>query len=138
VDLFFVDHNLGLSKKQKSDLTSYLEAVGTGGEPFEVFDEKNTRFVLDWNELSTFASTLDTLIPAQDKFHTELLLKTVSSDLRIDAIGLQDLGQAPKVYALSEKLEEILNAVEANDWKSSTKLWAEYQEMEKEYGSQLK
>jgi hypothetical protein len=93
---------------------------------------------MDWNELSTFVSTLNTLIPAQDKFHTELLLKTVSSDLRVDAIGLQDLGQAPKVYALSEKLEEILDAVEANDWNSSTGLWTEYQEMEKEYGSQLK
>ncbi|MGB7290910.1 MAG: cytochrome c peroxidase [Thermodesulfobacteriota bacterium] len=138
VDWFDEHHHLGLSKRQKSDLTSYLDAVGTGGDPFEVFDQKNTRFLMDWNELSTFVSTLDTLIPAQDNFHTELLLKTVSSDLRVDAIGLQDLGQAPKVYALSEKLEEILDAVKADDWNSSTRLWIEYQEMEKEYGSHLK
>jgi hypothetical protein len=138
VEWFDERYSLGLSKKQKSDLTSYLEAVGTGEEPFEVFDVENTRFLMDWNELSTFVSTLNTLIPAQDKFHTELLLKTVSSDLRVDAIGLQDLSQAPKVYAQSDKLEEILDAVEADDWKRSTKLWMEYQELEKEYGSQLK
>jgi hypothetical protein len=120
------------------DLTSYLEAVGAGEDPFELFDEKNTRFLMDWNELSTFVSTLNTLIPAQDKVHTELLLRTVSSDLRVDAIGLQDLSQAPKVYALSDKLEEILDAVEADDWKGSTRLWMEYQELEKEYGSQLR
>jgi Di-haem cytochrome c peroxidase len=138
VNWFDQRHKLGLSKKQKSDLASYLEAVGTGEVPFEVFDQSNTRFLMDWNELSIFVSTLDTLIPAQDKLHTELLLRTVSNDLRVDAIGLQDLGQAPKVYALSDKLGEILGAVRANDWKGSTELWIEYQDMEKEYGSQLK
>ena len=138
VEWFDGHYKLGLSKGQKLDLTSYLEAVGAGEDPFELFDEKNTRFLMDWNELSTFVSTLNTLIPAQDKVHTELLLRTVSSDLRVDAIGLQDLSQAPKVYALSDKLEEILDAVEADDWKGSTRLWMEYQELEKEYGSQLR
>ncbi len=138
VDWFDEHYRLGLSKKQKSDLTSYLEAVGTGEEPFESFNEENTRFLMDWNELSTFVSTLNTLIQAQDKFHTELLLRTVSNDLRVDAIGLQDLGQAPKVYALSDKLQEILGAVQADDWERSKELWMEYQGMEKDYGAQLK
>lgn len=138
VDWFDEHHQLGLSKKDKSDLTSYLEAVGAGEEPFELFTGEDTRFLLDWDELSTFVSVLNTLIPARDRFHTELLLRTVSNDLRVDAIGLQDLGQAPKVYALADKLQEMLAAVQADDWERSKELWVEYQGMEKEYGSQLK
>ncbi|MEQ9619628.1 MAG: cytochrome c peroxidase [Deltaproteobacteria bacterium] len=138
VDWFNTNFSLGLNKKQKADLTSYLDAVGTGDEPFEVFDNENTPFLLDWAELSTFISTLDTLIPAEDEYHTKLLIETVSSDLRADAIGLQDLGQAPMVYELSDKLDEILDAVEANDWKESARLWMEYKSIEEKYGSQFK
>lgn len=138
VSWFNENHGLGLSKEEKSDLTSYIEAVGTGEQPFEVFDERHTRFLMDWKELSTFASTLNTLLPARDRFHSELLLRTVSSDLRVDAIGLKDLGQSPKVYALSDKLEEILDAVQADNWKRSAELWIEYQELEKEYSSELR
>lgn len=138
VEWFNNHFKLYLTKDQKSDLTAYLEAVGTGEDPIEVFNEENTRFVLDWNELSTFISTLNTLIPSKDKFHTRLLLKTVSSDLRLDAVGLQDLAQASNVYALADKLDEILDAVEADDWGKSAMLWTEYQQLEKEYGPQLK
>ncbi len=138
VDWFNTSFNLGLNKTKKADLTSYLDAVGTGEEPFEVFDDENTPFLLDWAELSTFISTLDTLIPAEDEYHTKVLIKTVSSDLRADAIGLRDLGQAPIVYELADKLDEILDAVEADDWKKSAKLWIEYKSMEEKYGSQFK
>ena len=138
VDWFNEHFKLSLIRNQKSDLTAYLDTVGMGEEPYEIFDEENTRFLLDWNELSTFASTLNTLIPSKDKFHTELLLKTVSNDLRIDAIGLKDLKQAPKVYALADKLDEMLDAVEKDDWERSTKLWMDYQELEKRYGSEFK
>ncbi|MDA2918545.1 cytochrome C [Desulfobacterota bacterium AH_259_B03_O07] len=138
VDWFNQKFNLGLTKGEKSDLTAYLEAVGTGEEPFEEFTAENTRFLLDWSELSTFLSTLNTLIPAQDKFHTELLLKTVSKDLRADSVGLQDLSQAPRVYALSDKLNQILEAVEAGDWKRSTVLWTEYQDLENRYSPEFK
>lgn len=130
--------NLGLSKKQKRDLTTYLETVGTGERPFEIFDEENTLFLLDWGELSTFLSTLNSLLPMQDKTHTKILLRTVSRDLKVDAIGLKDLSQSTMVYELSQKLDEILDAVESDDWKRSRELWLEYQSLEKEYGSKFK
>jgi len=138
VDWFDNQYGLGLAKSQRSDLTAYLDAVGTGEEPFEIFNEENTVFLLDWGELSTFLSTLNTLIPAKDKFHSVLLLKTVSSDMRLDAAGLQDLGQAHIVYEFADKLDQILIAVEIDEWPKAGDLWSEYQQMETNYGPKLK
>ena len=138
VEWFDTSYRLDFNKKQKADLVSYLEAVGTGEDPYEVFDSENTAFMLGWGELSVFISTLDTLIPAKDKYHTELLIRTVSSDLRADASGLQDLGQAPMVYELADKLDEILEAVGAEDWEKSASVWAEYKIIEDKYGPQFR
>lgn len=138
VEWFDTRYGLKLKENQKADLLAYMEAVGEGEDPYEVFDDENTVFLLDWGELSTFISTLDTLIPAQDKFHTELLINTVSPDLRADAVGLKDLSQAPMVYELADRLDEILKAVEAGDWEKSESVWAEYKVIEEKYGSQFK
>lgn len=138
VEWFDTRYGLKLKENQKADLLAYLEAVGKGERPYEVFDDQNTVFLLDWGELSTFISTLDTLIPAQDKFHTELLIQTVSPDLRADAVGLKDLSQAPMVYELADKLDEILQAVGAEDWEKSESVWAEYKVIEEKYSPQFK
>lgn len=138
VDWFNERYKLGLTKKEKADLTAYLDAVGTGEEPYQVFDDENTQFLLDWAELSTFVSTLSTLLPAKDKYHTKVLIRTVSTDMRLDASGLKDISQAPKVYELANKLDEILDAAEDNDWEKSTKLWMEYQTLEARYSPQFK
>jgi cytochrome c peroxidase len=129
---------LGLTEAEKADLTAYLEAVGTGEEPFEIFDDENTLFRLNWEELSTFISTLDTLIPAQDTYHADLLLRTVAPDLRLDAGGLQDLGQLPMAYELADKLDEIRAAVLAGEWEQAAQLWEAYKVLEAEYGPQFK
>jgi mono/diheme cytochrome c family protein len=129
---------LGLSKQKKADLTAYLEAVGTGEEPFEVFTKNHTRFRLDWEELTTFISTLDTLIPAQDAFHADLLIRTVASDMRVDASGLKDRSQAPLVYAVADQLEKIRDAIQAGDWAQAHKLWQEYKRLEAKTDPQLR
>lgn len=138
VEWFNSRHNLGLSDTQKGDLVAYLDAVGTGEEPFEVFDEENTRFVLDFGELSTFISTLDTLIPLRDTYHIDLLLRTVAKDLRLDASGLLDRSQAPLVYTLADKLEAIHTAVTQDNWTQAAALWGEYKDLEAQYGPQFK
>ncbi|MFQ5961147.1 MAG: cytochrome c peroxidase [Candidatus Methylomirabilales bacterium] len=129
---------LGLTKRQQSDLTVYLEAVGTGEEPFEVFTDEHTRFRLSWEEITTFTSTLNTLIPARDVYHADLLIRTVTSDLRLDASGLTDRSQAPLVYEVADKLEGIQDAMRTNDWKRAEKLWEEYQRLEAKYDPLLK
>ncbi|NIS10050.1 MAG: cytochrome C [Candidatus Dadabacteria bacterium] len=138
VQWFDNKYKLKLNEKEKSDLTAYLDEVGTGEEPFENFDYENTQFTLDWSELSTFLSTLNTLIPAEDKFHIALLLNTVSKDLKFDAAGLKNLDQSSLVYELTDKLDNILDAVEKNDWQTSASLWLEYKELENKYGPKFK
>ena len=138
VEWFDQRFNLSLTRAQKSDLTAYLDAVGTGEDPFEVFDDENTPFLLAWGELSTFISTLNTLIPAKDQFHADLLIRTVSPDLRADASGLQDLSQAPMVYELADSLDEIQTAINAKDWTKAERLWEEYKVVEDKYGPQFK
>ena len=138
MDWFNDRYSLNLSEKEKTYLTAYLDEVGAGEEPFENFDYENTQFTLDWSELSTFLSTLNTLIPAEDGFHISLLLNTVSKDLKADAAGLKNLDQSSLVYELTDKLDSIMDAVERNDWQKSASLWLEYQELENKYGPKLK
>lgn len=129
---------LGLSERQQRDLTAYLEAVGTGEEPFEVFTDTHTRFRLAWDELMTFSSTLDTLIPARDVYHADLLIRTVASDLRLDASGLTDRSQAPLVYEVAARLEQIRDAMQAKDWPRAERLWEDAKHLQATYDPQLK
>ncbi len=129
---------LGLTTQQKSDLTAYLEAVGTGEKPFEVFDDENTLFRLAWGELTVFISTLDTLIPARDGYHADLAIRTVARDMRLDASALKDRSQAPLVYEVADHLENIRLAIQANDWNRAETLWEEYKRLEAKYDPVLK
>lgn len=133
VDWFDDQFELGLGDDQRADLTTYLETVGEGTDPYEVFDADNTQFQLFWGELSTFASTLSTLIPARDAEHAELMLLTVAIDLRLDASALEDLSQAPKVFELADRLDDIRAAIGADDWDLAARLFTEYQALEGAY-----
>lgn len=137
VDWFDRKFGLGLSAPSKSDLTAYLEAVGTGTEPYQRFDGRNTPFRLAFEELSTFLSTLDTLIPARDRFHARLLLGTVSRDLRTDAAGMSNIREHPRVLELADRLDAIDRALARTDWPETTRLWEAYKETEKRYDSKL-
>ncbi len=134
VDWLDDQFDLGLDDNQHSDLTIYLETVGEGTDPYEVFDEDNTLFQLFWGELSTFASTLSTLIPARDAEHADLMLRTVAADLRLDASALENLAQAPKVFELADQLDDIRASIDADDWRRAAQLWIEYQALEAAYG----
>jgi len=134
VDWFDRQFELGLDDAQRADLTTYLETAGAGEDPYEVFDADNTQFQLFWGELSTFASTLSTLIPARDAEHAELLLLTVAIDLRLDASALEDLSQAPRVFELADRLDDIRAAIDDDDWDRAARLYTEYQALEVAYG----
>ena len=138
VNWFNDTHNLGLSDQERADLSAYLEAIGSADDPFEIFDAENTRFALDWAELSTFLSTLDTLIPAKDTHHALLLLRTVTPDLRLDASGATDYGILPQVYEVADKLDEIQAAVETGDWVQAALLNEEYKALADTYGPAFK
>jgi cytochrome c peroxidase len=138
VEWFDSRFDLRLSRRDKADLTAYLEAVGGGVDPFEVFDADNTLFMLFWGELSTFISTLGTLIPDRDRFHADLLIDTVVPDLIADAGALEDTRQVPLVLELVERLRAIQAAWQTDDWQAAEALWREYQEVEAEYGPRFR
>ena len=126
VDWFNEQKSLQLTVAERADLTAYLEAVGAADEPYEAFDTENTAFRLAFSELTTFASTLDTLIPRRDAEHILLLTDTVAADLAADASTMSNLAARPDVYALVEKLNEVGTAVRSDNWEAAEASWAAF------------
>ncbi|EYD71479.1 hypothetical protein Lokhon_03128 [Limimaricola hongkongensis DSM 17492] len=126
VDWFNEEKSLQLTMAERADLTAYLEAVGAADEPYEAFDTENTAFRLAFSELTTFASTLDMLIPRRDAEHILLLTNTVAADLAADASTMSNLAARPDVYALAEKLNEVGTAVRSDNWEAAEASWAAF------------
>jgi hypothetical protein len=68
---------LSLSPEDQHDLVAYLTAVGDGERPYE-----KDGVAADLKEISDFASTLQTAIPAHDKDVITLAVNTVGPELR--------------------------------------------------------
>ena len=126
VDWFDETKSLGLTEEDRADLTAYLETVGAADEPYEAFDTENTAFRLAFAELTTFASTIDTLLPRRDAGHILLLTDTVAADLSADASTMSNLPARPEVYALAERLAAVGAAVRADDWKAAEASWTAF------------
>lgn len=127
VNWFNRSKELGMTMTEQAELTAYLEAVGAADEPYEVFDAENTPFRLAFSELTTFASTLDVLLPLRDEKHIMLLVDTVAADLAADAGSMVNQTARPEVYSLAERLVAIGSAVRANDWVLAQAHWFEFQ-----------
>ncbi len=128
VDWFDETKSLGLSETERADLSAYLEAVGSADEPYETFDAENTSFRLAFSELTTFASTLDSLLPRRDAEHILLLTDTVAADLSADASTMSNLAARPEVHALAEQMAKVGAAVRAGDWGSAEAHWAAFRD----------
>ena len=126
VDWFGDTKSLGLTGAEREDLTAYLETVGAADQPYEAFDAENTAFRLTFSELTTFASTLDTLLPRRDAEHILLLTDTVAADLAADASTMSNLAARPDIYALAERLAEVGAAVRDRDWDTAEASWAAF------------
>ena len=126
VDWFDESKALGLTAAERADLTAYLETVGAADEPYEAFDAENTAFRLAFSELTTFASTLNTLLPQRDAEHILLLTDTVAADLSADASTMSNLAARPEVYALAERLAEVGAAVRGEDWLAAEASWTAF------------
>ncbi|AMM87375.1 cytochrome C (plasmid) [Martelella sp. AD-3] len=127
VNWFDTTKSLGLSESERADLTAYLETVGAADEPYEDFDTENTPFRLAFAELTTFASTLDTLLPRRDTQHILLLTDTVAADLAADAGTMANLVARPEIYSLAEHLAAVGAEVRADNWAAAEASWAAFQ-----------
>ena len=126
VNWFNDSKSLGLTEADRADLTVYLETIGAADEPYEAFDAENTPFRLAFAELTTFASTLDTLLPRRDADHILLLVDTVGADLSADASTMSNLSARPDVYALADRLNQVGAAVREGDWGTAEASWAAF------------
>ncbi|WP_245964246.1 cytochrome c peroxidase [Roseovarius spongiae] len=126
VDWFDDTKSLGLTEADRADLTAYLETIGAADAPYEAFDAANTSFRLAFSELTTFASTLDTLLPRRDAEHILLLTDTVAADLSADASTMSNLAARSEVYVLAERLAEVGAAVRDEDWASAEASWSAF------------
>ena len=126
VDWFDETKSLGLTEEDRADLTAYLETAGAADEPYEAFDTENTAFRLAFAELTTFASTIDTLLPRRDAEHILLLTDTVAADLSADASTMSNLPARPEVYALAERLAAVGAAVRVEDWEAAEASWTAF------------
>ncbi len=130
VDWFDATFELGLADDERADLTAYVEAVGDSDEPYQIFDDRNTPFRLAWEELTTFASTLDTLLPKRDAFHARLLIDTVAPDLVADASVMGNFAAKPDVYRLSAVLEEVGKAIDERAWDLAQDRWQAFKALQ--------
>ncbi|MGB5213830.1 MAG: cytochrome c peroxidase [Anderseniella sp.] len=137
VDWFNDSKSLGLDDVQRADLTAYLEAVGDGEQPYQVFAGKNSEFRLAFEELTTFASTLNTLLPARDTENIAILVDTVAPDLAADAGTMSNLSARPAVDQLAGTLQAVGDAVAAGDWARAETRWQEFQALQKQYDEKI-
>lgn len=137
VDWFDANYELGLSETERSDLTAYVEAVGDADEPYEAFDAENTPFRLAWAELTTFATTLDTLLPRRDAYHAKVMIDTVAPDLVADSNGMSNNAARPKVFEMAGILRGVGDAIDAEEWDEAEGLWAEFQAKQEEYDADM-
>lgn len=137
VDWFNERYKLALSPADRSDLVAYLNAVGDADEPYQKFDRQNTVFRLGWEELTTFVSTFDTLLPKRDVKHAELLLATVAGDLAADASGMTNLAAKPKVYELASLLEGVRKFVVAEDWARAATDWEKFKKLQARHDAEM-
>lgn len=137
VDWFNDRYKLKLRKSELADLTAYLETIGDANEPYQKFEGRKTKFRLDWEELTTFASTFETLLPKRDAKHADLMLETVATDLAADASGMANAAAKPKVYEVAGLLSDMRKAIAADDWAAAEKSWARFKEFQAKYDEEM-
>ena len=137
VDWFDTRFGLGLTEDDRADLTAYVEAVGDADQPFEVFEGRHTPFRLAFEELTTFASTLELLIPRRDAQHAKLMIDTVAADLAADASTMSNFSAKPEVYELASKLTRVGGAIDAGDWALAGEHWRAFKARQAEIDERM-
>lgn len=132
VDWFNDSKSLNLSTDERADLTAYLKAIGDGEDPYQVFEGRESTFRLAFDELTTFASTLNTLIPMQDAENIALLVDTVAPDLAADASVMVNQTAKPDVYLLSAHLRAVGDASAAGNWDDAAAAWDMFKTLQSE------
>ncbi|HID66937.1 MAG TPA: cytochrome C, partial [Roseibacterium sp.] len=130
VNWFDNRYSLGLSVAELADLTAYVETVGGADEAYQYFDEVDTAFRLSFDELTTFASTLDTLLPMRDAQHALILIDTIAPDLASDASLMRNQAAKPDAYRLAGILTRVGDHIRADEWDAANGAWNEFKALQ--------
>lgn len=126
VEWFDEHYALGLSKQQIEDLTTYVETVGAGEQPYE--DTMHT-LEAEMEEFSFFLSTYEFLRGRGRADLNELTFQTIASEIRAHKWDVQDQGYLPVLERLAELMDEAYAASRAGEESRVDELVAQYRDL---------
>jgi cytochrome c peroxidase len=135
VEWFDARYGLGLTRQQQDDLTSYLETVGSGEEPYE-----DTVFTLEaeMEEFSFFLSTYEFLRDRKLPDANELTFLTVASEIRAHKWDVQDDRHLGVLDSLAALMDRAHAASRRGDARAVDGLVAEYRSLYEKNAEVLK
>jgi hypothetical protein len=117
---------LGLGETQLADLTTYLEVVGDGQDPYE-----NTLNCLEaeFREFEFFLSTFEFLVEQERPRVLEIVFRTIATEIHKHEALLQNQAHLPTMRRLSALMEEAGTAVASGDTQTAAANVADYREL---------
>jgi hypothetical protein len=126
VDWFNEHNGLGLSERELSDLTAYVETVGDGVEAYE-----DTTHTLDaeMEEFSFFLSAYEFLEQRRKYDLASTTFQTIAFEIRAHKWDLQDYSFLPVLEEMASLMDKAYEANEAGDRRTVRRLIAEYRQV---------
>jgi mono/diheme cytochrome c family protein len=122
--------DLGLTERELTDLTSYVETVGDGIEPYE-----DTRYTLEMEleEFGFFLSAYEYLKKIGNWELIEMTVKTIAQEIHAHKWDMQEREYMPVLNLMAELMEDAGDAGRAGDYETVDFLVAEYRAIYSEY-----
>ena len=135
IDWFNRRYALGMNDRQQSDLTAYLEMIGSGTEAYET-----TVFTLE-SELEEFSFFLSTYEFLKNRRKSELInvtFQTIASELRAHKWTLQNLEYMPILDRLADLMDSAHEANRRGDRAAADANVKQYRELYSENAEHLR
>ena len=134
VDWFDKSYRLGLSRFERRDLTTYLEAIGAEDEPWENGGE-DARLFRAFDEIKVFASALEPLLKKRQAREVEIVGTTIASELRLDFAAVGDLELREELNRMAELMTQLTARVKTRDWGGAQRVFSDYRQLQQKVAS---
>lgn len=125
VEWFEQSFDLGLSNRERTDLTAYLETIGDGTEAYE-----DTFYTLT-SELEEFYFFLSAYEYLKEQGETDLIditFGTIAFEIRAHKWDVQDPANLPKLDRLAALMDQARETLAKGDLAATNELVADYRE----------
>ena len=133
-DWFNERFGLGLTERELGDLTSYVETVGDGSEPYE--DTSHT-LEMELEEFGFFLSAYEYLKRTGNWGLIDMTVRTIAQEIHAHKWDLQVREYMPILNLMAELMEDAGEAQVAGDYDTVDHLVAEYRAIYSEYAEVL-